>query len=76
MFSHVMIGANDLAASKKFYDAVLGAIGLPAGQADRKGRIFYRTKTGVFGISDPLTVSPLRTPMAAPSGLRAPAPNS
>jgi catechol 2,3-dioxygenase-like lactoylglutathione lyase family enzyme len=30
MFTHVMVGANDLAASKKFYDAVLGAIGLPA----------------------------------------------
>jgi len=28
MFTHVMVGANDLAASKKFYDAVLGAIGL------------------------------------------------
>ncbi|HCY28275.1 MAG TPA: glyoxalase, partial [Alteromonas macleodii] len=24
MFSHVMIGANDLEASKKFYDAILG----------------------------------------------------
>jgi len=23
MFTHVMVGANDLAASKKFYDAVL-----------------------------------------------------
>jgi catechol 2,3-dioxygenase-like lactoylglutathione lyase family enzyme len=33
MFTHVMVGAHDLAASKKFYDAVLGAIGLPAGQA-------------------------------------------
>ena len=51
MFTHVMVGAHDLAASKKFYDAVLGAIGLPAGQADPKGRIFYRTKTGVFGIT-------------------------
>ena len=54
MFSHVMVGTNDLAASKKFYDAVLGAIGVAAGQADPKGRIFYRTKTGVFGITNPL----------------------
>ena len=33
---------------------MLGAIGLPAGQADPKGRIFYRTKTGVFGITKPI----------------------
>ena len=58
MFTHVMLGANDLAASKKFYDAVLGAIGLPAGQADPKGRIFYRTKSGVFGITKPIDGQP------------------
>ncbi len=58
MFTHVMVGAIDLAASKKFYDAVLGAIGLPAGQADPKGRIFYRTKTGVFGITKPIDGRP------------------
>jgi len=49
-----MVGANDLTASKKFYDAVLGAIGLPAGQADPKGRIFHPTKTGSFGITRPI----------------------
>ena len=54
MFSHVMLGTNDVDASKKFYDAVLGAIGIPAGNADPKGRIFYRTKTGVFAISKPI----------------------
>ena len=47
MFSHVFVGANDIAASKKFYDAVLGAIGVPEGKPDPKGRIFYRTKTGM-----------------------------
>jgi catechol 2,3-dioxygenase-like lactoylglutathione lyase family enzyme len=54
MFSHVMVGANDVAASKKFYDAVLGAIGIPEGEADPKGRIFYRTKFGVFGVTKPI----------------------
>ena len=58
MFSHVMIGANDIPASKAFYDAVLGALGIPAGNADPKGRIFYRTKTGVFSISKPLNGEP------------------
>lgn len=54
MFSHVMVGSNDVAASKKFYDAVLAAIGVPEGKADPRGRIFYRTKFGVFGITMPI----------------------
>src|SRR4051794_15798 len=54
MFSHLFVGANDVAASKKFYDAVLGAIGIPEGKADPKGRVFYRTKTGMFGITKPI----------------------
>ena len=54
MFSHVMIGTNDMAASKKFYDAVLGVLGLPEGRTDPKGRVFYRSKTGVFGITKPI----------------------
>ncbi|MFN3743848.1 MAG: VOC family protein [Hyphomicrobiaceae bacterium] len=58
MFSHVMVGSNDVAASKKFYDAVLGAIGIPEGTADPKGRVFYRTKTGVFGITRPIDGQP------------------
>jgi catechol 2,3-dioxygenase-like lactoylglutathione lyase family enzyme len=54
MFSHVMVGANDIDASKTFYDAVLGAIGISAGTADPKGRIFYRSPKGVFAISKPI----------------------
>jgi catechol 2,3-dioxygenase-like lactoylglutathione lyase family enzyme len=54
MFSHVMVGSDDVGKSKKFYDAALGAIGIPEGGADPKGRVFYRTKTGVFGISKPI----------------------
>lgn len=58
MFSHVMIGANDMNASKKFYDAVLGAIGIPAAVTDDKGRVFYMTKAGVFGITKPINGEP------------------
>jgi len=39
MFSHLMIGANDVAASKTFYDAALGALGVKPGFVDPKGRI-------------------------------------
>ena len=36
MFSHVMVGANNIEESKKFYDAVLGAIGYAPGVIDPK----------------------------------------
>lgn len=54
MFSHIMIGTNDVDASKKFYDAALGALGVSPGKMDDKGRVFYRTKTGVFAITKPI----------------------
>jgi catechol 2,3-dioxygenase-like lactoylglutathione lyase family enzyme len=58
MFSHIMVGATDIDASKKFYDAVLGAIGVPPGNMDAKGRVFYMTKTGVFALTKPLNGEP------------------
>ena len=54
MFSHIMVGANDINASKAFYDAVLGALGYAPGNFDDKGRVFYFTETGVFAISEPI----------------------
>ncbi len=58
MFSHVMVGADDVAKSKKFYDATLGALGIPEGFTDPKGRVFWRTKTGVFAITKPIDGKP------------------
>ena len=58
MFSHIMIGADDIHATKKFYDAVMGALGIAPGKTDDKGRVFYRSKTGVFGITKPINGEP------------------
>jgi len=58
MFSHVMVGANDVAESKVFYDAVLGELGCAPGVMDEKGRCFYFTKTGVFAITNPINGEP------------------
>ena len=58
MFSHVMVGANDLDASRKFYDAVLGALGIPAAVMDEKGRLFYLSPTGVFAVTKPINGAP------------------
>ena len=57
MFSHVMIGTNDLEKAQSFYDALLGTLGVPPGRLDRH-RIFYRTKTGTFSVSKPIDGKP------------------
>ena len=57
MFSHVMIGTNDLEKAKSFYDALLGTLGVPPGRVDRH-RVFYRTPTGVFSVSKPIDGKP------------------
>ena len=58
MFNHIMVGANDIEASKKFYDASLGVIGHGPGYTDKKGRVWYRSKTGIFGITKPIDDNP------------------
>ncbi len=58
MFSHIMIGANDVQASIAFYDAVLGAMGYAPGTIDEKGRCFYFTDTGIFSITLPIDGQP------------------
>ena len=54
MYSHIMVGTNDLDRSKKFYDAVLGALGVPPARVDDRGRLFYMTPTGVFAVTKPI----------------------
>jgi catechol 2,3-dioxygenase-like lactoylglutathione lyase family enzyme len=57
MFSHVMLGVNDLERSRKFYDALLGALGVAPGFAN-KNRYFYRSPTGTFCITTPINGEP------------------
>jgi catechol 2,3-dioxygenase-like lactoylglutathione lyase family enzyme len=58
MFSHVMLGANNIDEAKAFYDATLGTLGIAPGTIDPKGRCFYFTKTGVLGLSVPIDGQP------------------
>jgi catechol 2,3-dioxygenase-like lactoylglutathione lyase family enzyme len=57
MFSHIMIGTNDLDRAKAFYDAVLGTLDVKPAIVDRH-RIFYRTPTGTFSVSLPINGEP------------------
>ncbi|BBE35558.1 VOC family protein [Sphingosinicella microcystinivorans] len=58
MFSHIMVGADDTAAAKTFYDATLGALGVPPGTVDDKGRLFYMTQSGIFAVTQPINGEP------------------
>src|SRR3954447_21462550 len=57
MFSHVMIGTNDLDKAKAFYDSLLGTLEVRPARVDGH-RIFYITKTGVFCVSKPINGEP------------------
>jgi catechol 2,3-dioxygenase-like lactoylglutathione lyase family enzyme len=57
MFSHIMIGTNDLERAKSFYDTLLATLDVPPAMVDRH-RIFYRTKTGTFSVSKPINGEP------------------
>jgi len=58
MFSHIMVGSNDVERSKRFYDAVLGVLG--AGEPVRNQastghtRLFYRHDGVSFCVSEPI----------------------
>ncbi|MEX0964410.1 MAG: VOC family protein [Pseudohongiellaceae bacterium] len=71
MFSHVMLGANDVEQSKKFYDAILGALGYEPGVMDDKGRVFWMDKTGIFSISKPINGEPACNGNGSTLGFRA-----
>lgn len=58
MFTHVTLGANDMEASRRFYDAVLGALGHAPGVQDDRGRWWWRTSRGAFAITKPLDGEP------------------
>jgi catechol 2,3-dioxygenase-like lactoylglutathione lyase family enzyme len=57
MFSHVMVGSSDLERSRRFYDAVLGTLGVKPGFLDRH-RIFWRSPAGAFGATLPINGQP------------------
>jgi len=58
VFSHVMIGSNDIARSKAFYDVVFSAMGAKPGTTDAKGRLIYTHRGGRFMITKPIDGEP------------------
>lgn len=58
MYSHNMVGSNDLDASRKFYDATFQAIGGKPGIQDDKGRLIYMHNGGLFIVTPPINGEP------------------
>lgn len=58
MYSHMMVGSNDIAKSKKFYDGIFGALGADAGIKDDKGRLIYMYNDGIFLVTTPIDGQP------------------
>lgn len=58
MFSHMMVGSNDLEKSKKFYDATFKAMGGREGSVDPKGRLLYVHNDSAFLVTKPIDGAP------------------
>ena len=58
MLTHIMIGADDIAASTAFYDATLGALGVPEGVVDELGRVIYAHDGGRLLLTKPIDGQP------------------
>jgi len=58
MFSHIILGSNDLERSKRFYDAVIGVLGGGEGMRNQAPtghqRVFYRHDGSSLGITQPI----------------------
>lgn len=58
MYSHVMVGSDDIAKSKVFYDALFGALGGKSAIEDDKGRLIYMNNGGMFLVTPPINGEP------------------
>ncbi|SMQ64256.1 Glyoxalase/Bleomycin resistance protein/Dioxygenase superfamily protein [Altererythrobacter xiamenensis] len=58
MYSHMMVGSNDIERSKKFYDATFKAMGGQEGIKDDKGRLMYLHNGSAFLVTPPIDGKP------------------
>ncbi len=58
MFTHIMIGSNDLERARSFYDATFTALGGKPGEMDARGRLIYAHEGGRLMITTPIDGNP------------------
>ena len=54
MFTHIMIGTNDTAKAKAFYDALFAVLGAKPATEDARGRLIYAHNGGRLMITKPI----------------------
>ncbi|WP_417620896.1 VOC family protein [Parasphingorhabdus sp.] len=54
MYSHMMVGSNDMDRSKKFYDNLFKSVGGREAMVDPKGRLVYVHNDGIFMVTPPI----------------------
>ncbi len=78
MFSHVMVGSNDIERSRHFYDAVLGVLGVgrPLRNVAGSGhvRLFYPHDGGMFCVTQPINGEPASAANGGTLGFRCSSP--
>lgn len=71
MFTHLVVGADDIPAAKKFYDAALGALGhAPGNEAGE--RVVYASSAGMLLLTKPIDGNPASFGNGITIGLSAP----
>lgn len=58
MYSHMMVGTNDIEKSKAFYDALFTSVGGKPAITDPKGRLIYMHNGSVFLVTPPIDGQP------------------
>lgn len=77
MFSHIVLGANDIAQAKTFYDAIFKALGHGEGNMTPDGsRVIYHSEKGILMITKPLDGNPATHANGGTIGLSAPSPEA
>lgn len=77
MFSHIVLGADDIAAAQKFYDAALAPLGHGPGVETPDGaRVIYQADSGILMITKPLNGEPATFANGGTLGFAAPNPEA
>ncbi len=75
MFTHVMLGSNDLERSRAFYDATFAALGGNPGEMDARGRLIYVHEGGRLMITKPIDGKPATAANGGTIGIAATSPD-
>lgn len=62
MFSHIMVGSNDIDRSQEFYDGLLAVLGAKPAMRNQAGtghmRLFYQAGDSMFCVTEPINDEP------------------